>query len=179
MITGPAAQLEQGLCSAPVRAQGQPADSWLPETLGQSPGSAWSGPAHLSSRFPGCSLASFYAGTTLIFLQFLEHTPCALSFISRPLSMLCPTPGALLVLLFGQILLAIQASAQMSLHRSLLGTHRPWVFPSHMEQTDSVLLLLSFYCAHTPTPFFKCEKYHLEGMCSVGAVPCLQPELHL
>lgn len=108
-------------------------------------------------------------------LQFLRHAPRALSFISRPLSMLCPLPGVLFVLLFGQVLLAVQASAQMSLHRSLLRTHRPLVFPSHMERTDPVLLPVSSYCGHTPTPFFKCEKYQLEGMCSVGAVPYFHP----
>lgn len=52
VVTDSTAPLEQCTCPAPTRAQGQFADSWLPETLRQSPGSACSGPAHLSSRLP-------------------------------------------------------------------------------------------------------------------------------
>lgn len=77
VITDPMAQLEQGICPAPFRAQGRPADSRLPGTLGQSPGSACSGPACVSSRFPDQSpgLRRCLSHTDLPSVS--ESAPCA------------------------------------------------------------------------------------------------------
>lgn len=56
---------------------------------------------------------------------------------------------------------------------------RPLAFPLHIEQTDPLLLLLSFHGWCAPTPFLICERHRFEGMCRVGAIPCVHPQPHL